>query len=608
MSFKVFMLQLSGKLNPVKKIEVQREMLYNHYLEYLRVDDSEELSEFLELEKCIHSIDFKKRKAEIQELQFKGSKEYNQLKEFEKLKNFKPIKNYFKIKDSEDFNRYLALKDSEKIEEYRSLLDFMEGGEYKKVKEEIKLQTYKGSSEEKRLAEFNKMKRMPGIRTYFELHGSDVLLWHNAFYQSPKLKQFFDLNNLPDKDKVKKRELKILKGDSEIRTYLRFEHSKKLKLYHETVDSYQLKRFDELKQIVESENFKKHVNYLQDKKKFEKTEAYRKGTRLKELTASEDVKFFLKFEKSALLRNYYDVKDSMELKRYMELKEIVNSESFHQRREYLEDHRKWEKTEEYAKECRFLELKQMPHLVNYFKYKGTNAFDFFNTWDLSFEETFSAGHLDQGKWSTLPFWSEKLLGRNYSLPGDLHNFTDGENIKTGGKLVIEIRKEKRKGMLWQMPAGFVPAEFDYSSGLISSAKSFWQEDGIFEAKIKFHPVKEVVSTFILLGENQLPRIHLLEMGAKNRIGIATDTGKGSPGIEGLDISNLKKDKWYIFTLEKAGDKITWKINDTVVLVLNHRKIFSPLHMNLLSIVVNPVPGSKLPVRFETDWIRCYKRR
>jgi hypothetical protein len=608
MSFKIFMLQLSGKLKPVEKIEVQREMLYNDYLDYMRVDESDELSEFIELEKLIQSEDFNKRKAEIHGLHFKGSKEYNQLKEFEKLKNSKHLKQYFKIKDSEDFNRYQALKDSKKIEEYRSLLDFMEKGEYKKEKEEIKLQVFKGSSEEKRLAEFNKLKCLPGIKVYFELHDSEVLSRHNAFYQSSKLKHFFDLKNLPDKDKAKKKEYKSLKRDFEIKAYLRFEHSKKLKLYHEMVDSYHLKRFKELKHIVESEDFKKRVHYLQDRKKFEKTEAYRKGTRLKELASSGDVKFFLKFENSVLLRNYYDMKDSMELKRYLELKEIVGSEPFHQRREYLEDHKKWEKTEDFAKECRFLELKQMPYMINYFKYKGTDAFDFFNTWDLSFEETFSASHLDQGKWSTLPFWSEKLLGRNYSLPGDLHVFTDGENIKTGGKLVIEVQKEKRKGMLWQMPAGFVPAEFEYSSGLISSAKSFWQEDGIFEAKIRFHPVKEVVSSFILLGENHLPRIHLLEMGAKNRLGVASDSGKGSPGMEGLDISNLKKDKWYIFTLKKAGDRITWRINDTEVLVLNHQKTNSPLHMNLLSIVVNPVPGSKLPVRFETDWIRCYKKR
>lgn len=607
MSFKIFILQLTGKIKPVEKIEVLREKLHHDYLQYIQVDQSDELSEFNELDEFVHSDALKRRKAEIQALHFKGSKEYNQLREFEKLKNSKQLKQYFKTEGSEDFNRYLALKDSKIIGEYRALLDFMEKGDYRKEKEEVKLQVFKGSSEQKKLAEFNKLQRLPGIKAYFELHGSDVLSRHNAFYQSQKLKDFFELKNLPEKDKPKKKTLSALKKDTEIKAYLKFEHSKKLKLYHEIIDSYHLKRYEELKAETESVEFKQRVVFLQDKKKFEKTDAFRKWKRYKELASSSDVRFFMKFEKSSLLRNYYDVKDSMELKRFHELRGIVSSDAFRKQREYLEDHKKWEKTEEYAREQKYLEMKKRPHLVNYFKYKGTDAFDFFRTWEMSFEDQFESGHPDRQKWSFMPVWSERLLGKNYSLPGDLHVFTDGRNVSTGGKLVIETRKEKMDGMVWKMPAGFVPGEFDYSSGYLSSGNSFSQEDGIFEAKIKFQPVKEVVSSLTLMGENNASRIHLLEMGTKNRLGFFSGNGRGKGTLNGLDISNLSKGKWYIFTLEKSGGKMTWKINDTEVLSLSQQQTGGPLHIDLYSLVVHPVPGSKLPVRFETDWIRCYKK-
>jgi hypothetical protein len=164
------------------------------------------------------------------------------------------------------------------------------------------------------------------------------------------------------------------------------------------------------------------------------------------------------------------------------------------------------------------------------------------------------------------------------------------------------------GMVWKMPAGFIPAEFDYTSGVVSSAKSFRQEDGIFEAKIKFNPVKETVSSLVLQGEKAYPGIYLLEMGAKNRIGVSSSNEKGKLTINGLDISNLKKGHWYIFTLEKAGGSLVWKINDTEVLKLENRHIDFPLHINMFTMVINQMPGSRLPVRFQTEWIKCYKKK
>jgi hypothetical protein len=253
-------------------------------------------------------------------------------------------------------------------------------------------------------------------------------------------------------------------------------------------------------------------------------------------------------------------------------------------------------------------MKKRPHLVKYFKYKGTNTFDFFTDWEVSFEDVFQNGKLDIEKWAVLQPQAEKTLGKNYALPGDLHIFTNGENVKCESKLTIETRKEKNNGMVWKMPAGFIPAEFDYTSGVVSTAKSFRQEDGIFEAKIKFNPVKETVSSFVLQGDQSYPGIYLLEMGAKNRIGVSSANEKGKLSMNGLDISNLKKGAWYIFTLEKKGGSLAWKINDTEVFSLEDRHINFQLHISLFTLVLSPVSGNKLPVRFQTEWVRCYQRK
>lgn len=608
MSFKIFFLQLLGKIKPVEKIEVQRKILADDFQEFNEVDTSDELKEYVLLEKEVQSAEFIQRKSEIQQLRFKGSPEEKLLKEYEQLKKANHLKKYFKLKDSADLKRFEALKDSEKLNEYRQLSEFIENGTFREEKEKSRRQIYKGSDEEQQEREFVKLKKSKGIRTYYELHQSEILLGHEAVAHSDKLKKYLELKNLPEQDKEKKKELRMLKKDVDIKTYLKFEHSKKLRIYRDTAGSYNLKKFEELKAIVEKDDFINHVAFLKDKKKFEKTDAFKKYNRFKELKKSDDIKFYHKFEKSPLLKNYYDVKDSADLKRFLELKDIVTSEEYLERKAYLEDPKKWEKSEEYAHEQKYHEMKSRPHLVKYFKYRESDAFDFLRQWEVTFEDDFSGVGPDSQKWSAIALWALKTLGQNYAMPGDLHIYTNGNNISSGGKLVIETRKEKAKGMVWKMPAGFVPADFDYTSGVISSANGFWFDDGIVEAKIKYNPVKEAVSSFSLLGEKSSPGVYLLEMGMKNRVGIASINDAGKLKMNGLDISNLKKGKWYIFTLEKSNGSFIWKINEKEVFRTEQRHIDFPLHINMQSIVVNQIPGSKLPVRFQVDWIRCYRKK
>jgi hypothetical protein len=607
MSFKIFTLQLFGKLKPVETVEKQRKILHEDYLEFQKVDNSEEFKKYLELEKEINSEDFKKKKTEIKALQFKGSKEYNQLKEFEGLKKKKSIKNYFKIAGSSELERFKKISSSEKLSEYYQLFEYVKEGQFDKDKKEILSQVFKGSVEEKHWIEYKKLEKSAEIKAFNELDKSDVLKKHEIFGQSEKLKNFVQLGNTPDKDKQKHNEFKQLKNDREIRSYFKFENSKKLKLYRETVDSHNLKRYFELKELVESDKFKKQEAFLKDNKKFEKSDANKKYVRFKQLSSDQDIKFFLGFEKSALYKNYLDVTDSFDLKRYTELEELIASKEFKEKKAWLEDKNKWEKTEEFFRENEYFMMKKLPHLVKYFKYKGSNAFDFLKEWEIAFKDDFLKPQLDTGKWATAGYIADKMLGDNYSVVGDNYVFTQGKNLKINGKLSIEVRKEKASGKVWKMPAGFIPVEMEYTSGIISSWKSCWLENGIFEAKIKFSPVQQIVSSFYLAGEQNIPRVNLLEMGNKNRLGVLS-LNAGKAIVNGIDISNLKKGAWYIFTVVKQGSSFIWKINETEILTLQSPEMNSKLHLNASSIVVNDVPGTHLPAGFEIDWVRCYRKK
>ena len=146
---------------------------------------------------------------------------------------------------------------------------------------------------------------------------------------------------------------------------------------------------------------------------------------------------------------------------------------------------------------------------------------------------------------------------------------------------------------------------DYTSGVVSSWPSFWQEDGIFEAKIKFAPVKQMVGSFYLSGEQNTPRLNLVETGAKNRVGIIS-SNSGKTEFTGLDISNLKKDQWYIFTVEKEKSNFIWKINESEVFRTQNTLLAGKLHLNASILLVNEIQGS-LPATFEVDWVKCYRK-
>lgn len=607
MSFKIFSLQLTGKIKPTATIEKKRAELLSDFAEFQKTEKSEALKAFLELEEWVNSDAFKKTRSEVEGLSFKGSKEENELKEYQRLKKSGAIKKYFAVEGSSDLRRFEKERDSDKMKSYYELFDYVKEGQFEKDKKEIQSQVFKGSVEEKHWLEYRKLEKSAGIKAWKELNSSDAVKKHEALEKTEKFKKYQQLKNAAGHSKEEKAEFRKLKGDAEIKAYFKFERSKKLKLFRETEGSHNLDRYNELIKLVGSDEFKKREAFLKDKKKFEKSEAYKKYTEFKRLAGDDTVKFVLKYEKSSLYKNYLDVKDSFDLKRYHELEEIINSEEFKKQKAWLEDKKRWEKTEEYKKYQDYIKEKQKPEFVKYFKYQKSSDFDFLKNWEAVFEDSFSAPKLDETKWAVTTAAAGKMLGENYALPGDLNIFTQGKNVSTGKQLRIQVKKEKAEGKVWKMPAGFVPTEFDYTSGLISSDKTFELKDGILEAKIKFDPVKPVISSFYLASNETSNRVNLLEMGARNNLGFSIVNGKGKVESVGIDISNLKKGD-YIFSLEKEGTKFTWKINEHEILSQDNSELNKPMHLMASSLVIDEISGSQLPANFDIEWVKCYAKK
>jgi hypothetical protein len=430
-----------------------------------------------------------------------------------------------------------------------------------------------------------------------EYHELELTLNSPTFKQKKKELQHLALKG--SKEEAQMKELKKLERNSRLRKFYALMKSEELKRFEKVSGSELMGKYKELKVAVE-----KHS--LAALKKMDKqSKEFLLYTEFNKLHDSTDLTFFRDFRKSSRYRNYELMLESPERKRFEELQAITGSEEFKKQVAYLEDKQKWEKTEEAAKEKRFAELQKLPQLINYLKYSRSNALDFFKKWQLVFEDRFESGKLDTEKWMTQMYLANQTLGQNFSQPGDLQAFTDGKNVSVSGKsLKIEVRREKTNAMQWQIPFGFVEHEFDYSSGIVSSAGVEWWKHGILEAKVKYSPAHHIVDALYLLGEEGSPQINLVEMGVINRLGLLS---RSKEGIDAAceSISGLKKGEFYIFRLEWTAQSLVWKINDREMLSLSHNVPAFKMHLNAASIVVTE-PDGNMPHQFEIDWVRFYQ--
>jgi len=438
------------------------------------------------------------------------------------------------------------------------------------------------------------------------------------FEKSAELKEYNELDSLVKSPSFlqRKKEIQhaVLKGSKEelqLTEFKKLGKNSRLQKFYATLESDELKRFERIsgsetmaKYKVLKTGVEKHS--LAALKKMDKqSKEFALYTEFENLKESEDLVFFRNFRKSSTFRNYELMLDSPEHKRHEELKKITDTDEFKARVAYLEDKHKWEKTAEHAKEVRFSELKKLPELINYLKYKNSNAFDFFKKWELVFEDRFKSGKLDTQNWKTQSHSASQTLGRNFSQVGDLQAFTEGRNVSVElNTMKIQVRKEKTHGMQWQIPFGFVEQEFDYSSGIVSTAGAEWWKHGILEAKVKYAPSHHLVDAIYLLGEESSPQINLVEMGVKNRLGLLAKNGEGVHA-DCESISGLKTGEFYIFRLEWNAHSLVWKINDREIFTVTDHVPAFKMHLNLASIVVSE-PTSDLPHSFEIDWVRFYQ--
>jgi hypothetical protein len=435
-----------------------------------------------------------------------------------------------------------------------------------------------------------------------------------SFAESETLKKFTELKDLVTSSDFlsKKKEIESLsyKGSEEFakeKEFLSLQKARDIVMYFRTIAGSTLKRFKELEgseKIKGYEALEKLVSSLEFREKmktkeFKGSDDEKKLQEFNRLKSGSEIKEYFTFKKSKEYSNFLNIDGSQRLGRYNELKDYVATTGFKERKAYLLDKKRFEKTDMFKQLAEFTRLQKNEDIVWYFKTKDSNKFDVLKSRQLTFSDEFEGSSLDTAKWLTNYYWGDKLLKDNYTVGNDLHAFTEKENFEVRNSLLKIITKpQKKQGKAWTA-GGFKVHEFSYTSGIVNTGAGFRQKYGIFSAKIKLgNPAAK--SAFWMLSDKVTPHIDICR----------TENGKVTADFFPSADNRLKSsiggkyaNDFYIYTLEWTPDRLVWKINDTEIMTQTANVPQEPMYISLSGGLDKPINSM---TSMEIDWVRVYQ--
>ncbi len=629
--------KLEEEYNSLKKSELIKNYFKvigsAEFKNYQELEGSEILQTFQRLQSIFETEEFKKLKENIANEKFENTPEYALLAEYTQLKKSDHIKTYFKVVRSEKYSIYKSLDGSSDLTHYTELEAYIQSPEFIELKKDKK--AFHESEAFTKEQEFNRLKKDKRYKIYFKFISSpefelfkkalsgdvDRLTSLEEQVNSPAFIEVQSYYKLSADQRFRKHELyskweeyQQLKKDKRIIDYFKFIESKAFTLYQQAISEGIVDKYEKLKNQIESEDFQQQKQYLllPFEKKWQQTDEYIKEQEFKKLANDERIKKYLKFIETEEFKLFDEVDKSGEVDHYETLEKYILSDEFKSYKQYmlLPFKEKWQQTDEYQKEQEFNQLSNSEKIKWYFKIKDSDKFDEIKAWDLTFYDDFEKNELDKDKWLTRYYWGDATLHDAYSLSDDKHFNTDGNNLIIQNSILkIETRKEKVTGKAWTPMFGFMPKEFDYTSGLINTGKSFRQQYGRFRAKIRMSGNPYVTNAFYMVGNQVVPHIDIAKF-VKFKLWFNTFWGNitEKDGINRLGnyLSTAKPIKnFYIYELRWTPTELVWYINGLEIYRTTKGIPNEPMYVQLSAGIMNEVKANHFPVCMEIDWVKCY---
>jgi len=275
--------------------------------DFLHFKDSDTFIQYLELEEEVKNYSlkevktrYKTRQKELKSEKKRLEKRYKQLEKQARKANKKkkPFPNEQELE---------RLKETMAEGKYDKMI---RDADYKQAIEYVKIQQFKELRKNKRIRTAAAFYHSENYRRYLEVQGSDEL---NRYEE---LKNYINQQYKKDLQNAKAhtyknseiyrqyQEYKQLKADKDIKRYLKFENSRKYKIFTELNNSELIEEYENLHQYVHTKEFSDYKKYMKDPKKFKLSDEYKQLQEYKNLKKDKDIKWYYRNKESRRFREH----------------------------------------------------------------------------------------------------------------------------------------------------------------------------------------------------------------------------------------------------------------------------------------------------------------
>ena len=363
--------------------------------------------------------------------------------------------------------------------------------------------------------------------------------------KSPELAEYQKLKKIVESSDFKERKNELMN-----RKYQDTDEGKKMMAY---------------KRIIESREYRRYQEALtdpvfQDFLKFRETDEFPKINSFKERLRNGMYRTYYRLYNSSYYKNYMKMLNSPELKQLAVLEKEVKTEAFQTRHALWADAKRWQHSEEYKTEQRYLELANSDDIKFFYEQRQEKI-----DWAELFRPAFDDDMSSSKNWQPGYGYANPAMKDGHSRTSERQAYNGGKNtFFVEGRMDLETREESKNAVAWDEKKGFVEQVFEYTSDVMNTKDAFMQEGGMFMAKVRSQGAGHHFFG-LSTGVANKPMVSLYHYnGSKHQVGLVNGNK-----TQMADLSGVLRSMYHVYTFRWTKNELIWYVNNMEILRLRN---------------------------------------
>jgi len=415
-------------------------------------------------------------------------------------------------------------------------------------------------------------------KTIYEMQAR-VKRWRQI-EKSPELAEYLELKKIVESSDFQERK-KVLST----RKYSDTEEGRKMTAYRNLAESRSIRRYQE---ALKDETFQAFLA-------FRETDEFQKVTSFKECLKSSVMRRYNRLYRSSYFKNFLKVQNSSELRQLEALEQEVNTDDFQKRNALWADSKRWQHSEEYKTEQRYLALANSDD-IKFFYQQRKEKIDWAELFRPAFED-----HMESNaNWKPGYGYANPAMKDGHSRTSERQAYNNGKNtFFIEGRMDIETHAESKKAVAWDEKKGFIEHVFDYTSDVMNTKEAFAQEQGLFMAKVRSQGAGHHFFG-LSTGKVNNPLVALYHYnGNRHQLGLVN-----GDHTQMADLTGVLRSMYHVYGFRWTKNELIWYVNNLEILRLPNRLPKEAMFMLAQSFL--PVSEKGGEGKLKVQWARVYR--